>query len=96
MNLSKEVQEKINILFENNEEIRGKLLEGDTETIRQIGLESQKGMNPEDIVDAYESNDDKIMEYLYKKAKKLVELQRLYKDLCLEYSKENRSDNEGR
>ena len=89
MDFSKELQEKINVLFENNEDIRGKLLEGDTDIIRKIGLASQKGMNPEEIVDAYESNDSQTMENMYKKAKKLVELRKLYKELCLEYSKSN-------
>ena len=90
MNFSKELQEKINMLFADKDEIREKLLEGDVETIRKIGSASQKGMKPEDIVEAYESNDSETMENLYKKAKKLIELQKLYKDLCLEEC--NRSD----
>ena len=54
-------------------------------------------MNPEDIVAAYESNDSEIMKHLYEKAKKLVELQKLYKDLCFEYyNKSNKSGNEER
>ena len=94
MNISKELQEKINLLFKNNEDLREKLLVGDANAIREIGSISQKGMNPEDIVDAYESNDSETMKYLYKKAKKLVELQKLYKDLCLEYYNElNGSEN---
>ena len=97
MSFSKELQEKINMLFADKEEIREKLLAGDVDTIRKIGSASQKGMNPEDIVDAYESNDSETMENIYKKAKKLVELQKLYKDLCLEYyNKSNRSENEER
>lgn len=96
MNVSKELQERINMLFKDNEEIKEKLLACDADTIRQIGSASQKGMKPEDIIYAYESNDSEIMEYVYKKAKKLVELQKLYKDLCLEYSKANRSDNKER
>ena len=97
MNTSKELQEKINLLFINNEELRERLLVGDANAIREIGSISQKGMNPEDIVDAYESNDSETMKYLYKKAKKLVELQKLYKDLCLEYYKKSkRSRNEER
>ena len=93
MNLSKELQETINELFENNEEIKGKLLSGDVDTIRKIGSVSQKGMEPDEIVNAYESNDSEMMENVYKKAKKLVELQKLYKDLCLEYNKANRNNN---
>ena len=96
MNLSKELKEKINVIFENNEEVREKLLKGDANIIRKIGLASQKGMNPEELVDAYESNDRESMENLYNKAKKIVELQKLYRELCIEYSKSNISGNEER
>ena len=88
MNLSKEIKKTIEVLFANNEEIRGKLLEGDAETIKQIGVASQRGINPEDIIDAYESHDSKTMEYLYKKAKKQAAVKKLYIDLCKEYSKD--------
>ena len=96
MNISKELQEKINLLLKNNEELRAKLLVGDANAIKEIGSISQKGMNPEDIVDAYESNDSETMKYLYEKAKKIVELQKLYRDLCLEYSKSKKNENEER
>ena len=96
MKLSKELQETINVLFENDEEIKEKLLSGDADTIRKIGSASQTRMNPEDIVAAYESNDSEMMENVYKEAKKLVELQKLYKALCIEYSKANRSENKER
>ena len=96
MNISKELQEKINLLFKNNEELRERLLSGDANAIREIGSISQKGMNPEDIVAAYESNDSEAMKYLYEKAKKLVELQKLYKDLCLEYYNSTRDEGETR
>lgn len=95
MSLSKELQEKINILFESDDETRKKLLACDADTIRQIGSLSQKGINPEDIIYAYESNDT-AMARLYENAKKIVELKKLYKDLCLEYSKVKRNDNEER
>ena len=93
MNISKELQETINSLFKNNEEVIERLLTGDAEAIREIGSISQKGINPEDIVVAYESNDSETMKYLYGKAKKMIELQKLYKDLCLEYYK-NKEDKE--
>ena len=67
MNISKELQEKINLIFKNNEELRKRLLVGDANAIREVGSISQKCMNPEDIVDAYESNDSETMKYLYKK-----------------------------
>ena len=90
MKFSKELQEKINLLFKNNEELREKLLAGDAESIRQIGALSQKRIEPEDVVESYESNSDETKEYLYKKAKKMIELQELYRELCLEYYKENK------
>ena len=34
MNISKELQEKINLLFKNNEDLREKLLVGDANAIR--------------------------------------------------------------
>ena len=49
MNISKELQEKINLIFKNNEELRKRLLVGDANAIREVGLISQKCMNPEDI-----------------------------------------------
>lgn len=97
MSISKELQEKINMMFPDEEEIREKLLALDAGTIRNVGAASRKPMDPKDVVKAYESNDSKKMENLYKKAKELVELQKLYKDLCLEYyNKSNRSGNEER
>ena len=92
MKFSRELQEKIKVLFKNNEELREKLLSGDADSIRQIGLLSQKGVSTEDVVDAYESKDSETMEYLYKKAKKVLELQELYRELCLEYIEKKDSE----
>ena len=96
MNISKELQEKINLIFKNNEELRKRLLVGDANAIREVGSISQKCMNPEDIVDAYESNDSETMKYLYKKAQKQIETQKLYRELCLEYYKSIRDKGEER
>lgn len=52
---------------------------------REIASIFQKLINPEYVIDAYESNDSDTIEYLYKKAQKLIELQRLYRELYLEY-----------
>ena len=38
-------------------------------------------VEPEDVIEAYESNN---MDYLYNQAKKMVELQKIYKELLLE------------
>ena len=89
MNISKELQEKINILLENNEEVKKKVLEGDADTIKQIGSVSQKGINPEDIISAYESNDSEEIKKVYNKAKKQVALREVYKELCEAYSKDD-------
>ena len=87
MNISKKNQEKVNILFENNSEMKEKLYKGDAEAIREIGIISQRGINPDEIIAAYESDDPSAMDNLYQNAKRLVELQKLYKVLCLEYYK---------
>lgn len=96
MNISEELKGKINLLFKNNEVVRKKLLLGDADTIREIGMLSQKGINPVDVVDAYESNSGDTMKYLYNKAKKIVELQKLYRELCLEYYKQSKGEGEER
>lgn len=94
MKTSKEIQERINLLFKNNKELKEKLLAGDANAIREIGSISQQGINPEDVVAAYESDDSETMKYLYKKSQKLIELQKLYRDLCLEYYKSKNDDGE--
>lgn len=88
MNISNELQKKINVLLNNNEELKVKILEGDSAAISQIGVISQKGIRAEDIVDAYEKNDAETMKNLYKKAKRVLELQELYRELCQAYYKE--------
>lgn len=96
MNITKQLQEKINLLLKNNDELRERLLEGDANAISEIGAISQKGINPEDVIQAYESNDSDTMEYLYKKAQKLIELQKLYRELYLEYYNSKRNKDEER
>ena len=87
MGISKETQDKINLLFKTNSEMKEKLLRCDADAIREVGSLSQKGMNPDDIIAAYESGDPETMKYLYLQAKRLVGLQELYKELCFEYYK---------
>lgn len=96
MNISEELERKINLLFKNNKEIRDKLLSGDVDTIREIGSISQKGINPTDVIVAYESNDGVSLEALYDKARKLIELQKIYKELCLEYYNKSKGEGEER
>ena len=87
MVFSKEIQKKIKILFQNDSKTREQLLSGNVEAIRKIGSISQRGINPEDVVIAFESNDSDTMNYLYNQSKRLVELHELYQELCYEFSK---------
>lgn len=87
MILSDELQNKIKRLFAKDTATRERLLAGDAETIREIGSISQKGINPEDVVVAIESNDSETIKCLYNQSKKLIELQELYKELCYEFYK---------
>ena len=98
MILSNEVQNKIKILFENDSETREQLLLGNAEAVRKIGSISQKGINPEDIVKAFESNNQNTMNALYNESKRLVELRELYKELCYEFyqNKEHLEDTKKR
>lgn len=87
MKLSLETQEKINRLFTDNEELKNKLLAVDADAVREIGSLSQLGINPQDVVEAFEQDDVEKKDYLYNKAKKILELKDLYKELCIEHSK---------
>ena len=96
MNTSEELKTKIKLLFKNNEEVRDKLLAGDANTIKEIGSISQKGIDPADVVVAYNSNDSEAMKALYDKAQKLIELQKIYRELCLEYYNKAKEEDEVR
>lgn len=92
MIFSNEIQNKIKILFKNDSEIREQLLLGNADAVRKVGSISQKGINPEDVVMVFESNDPDNMKYLYNQCKRLVELHELYQELCYEFYK-NMVDN---
>ena len=94
MSISKETQERINFLFKTNSKMIEKLYKCDAEAIRKIGILSQRGINPDDVIVAYESSDPATMKYLYQQAKRLVELQKLYKELCLEYYNQTKDTKE--
>ena len=91
MIISKENQERINFLFKTNPEMIEKLYKCDEQAIREIGSISQKGINPNDVISSYESNDPSAMKNLYQQAKRLVGLQELYKELCFEYYKKTKT-----
>lgn len=79
MKISDELKEKIEETFSNNEKIKNKLLSGDGDTIRDIGVIAHRGINPEEIIEKF---DDDNAEYIYQKAKKMIEMQKIYKELC--------------
>lgn len=81
-----ELKERIEINLKAYSDLKNKLLSGDANTIRQIGMMSQKGINPKDVIEAYESNN---MEYLYNQAKKMVEFKKIYEELCELYALHN-------
>ena len=83
MSFSEQLQQKIMNLFNDDEVYRDKLLVGDAEAIRD--LLRQTTIGPEDVVAAFESNDTNVMNNLYHRCKRLVEVQTLYTQMCLEY-----------
>ena len=91
MSISKETQERINLIFKTTPEMIEKLYKCDAEAIREIGSLSQRGINPNDVIVAYESGDPSTMNYLYQQAKRLVGLQELYKELCFEYLRKQKT-----
>ena len=94
MSISNENQGRINQYFKTDPEMIEKLYQCDADAIRKVGSISQRGINPDDVIVAYESGNPSTMNYLYQQAKKLVELQELYKDLCFEYYKKTKNEPE--
>ena len=89
MVFSTKMQEKINALFAADDVMREKLLAGDDDAIREIACISQKGIKAEDIVVAFESDNRDAITEIYNNAKKMIELQKLYRELCLEFYKKS-------
>ena len=87
MTFSTETKAKINELFNENEEMKARLLSGDSDAIREVGTLSQMRIAPEDIVSSFDSNDKEAMQNLYNKAKTMLSLRELYKTMCEEYSR---------
>lgn len=79
MNISKKFEEKINTLFKDDEVMKNDLLNGDEEAIRKMGVLSQRGISAKDVVYYYEHDD---IDNLYEKAKLLIEIEKLYLELC--------------
>lgn len=89
MVFSTKIQEKINVLFSDDDAMREKLLVGNDDAIREIAYISQKGIKAEDIVVAFESDNRDAITEIYNNAKKMIELQKLYRELCLEFYKKS-------
>ena len=87
MILTPETQEKIKELFKDKPEMKARLLNVDADAIREVGMLAQMWINPEEVVDSFDSNDKEAMQNLYSKAKTMVGLRDLYKVMCEEYSK---------
>lgn len=87
MIFSTETQAKINELFSENEEMKARLLSGDSDAIREVGTLSQMRIAPEDVVSSFDSNDEEAIQNLYNKAKTMLSLRELYKVMCEEYSR---------
>lgn len=84
MKVSKKTEERIESVVK-DEELKINLLSLNADSIRKLPQFYE--LNPEDVIKAYESNDSEEMKKLYDKAILIVELRKLYKELCLEYAK---------
>ena len=89
MQVSEELKQKVEKYYKNNIELKNKLLSGDAEAIRQMGIWAQKGISPEDVVEVYETDN---IDYLYRQAKKKMELREVYNELCKAYALHSSSE----
>lgn len=93
MKISDRLKEKIEKVLYDNEKMKNSLLSGDVEMIKQIGIISQKGFDPKEIVESFENDST---ENLYNKAKQRIELQEIFKEilneLYIERAKERLKD----
>lgn len=78
-------QNKIKILFKNDKVMMERLLAWDANAVRELGCLSQRGIEPENVVEAINSGNIETLNYLKKQAEKMIEYKRLYKRLCLEF-----------
>ena len=74
-----DLQEKINMLFEDDEDMKNRLLNGDEDAIQNLVIMTRTNIDPLDIISAYESKEFKP---LYEKAKKIVQIKQLYIEMC--------------
>lgn len=84
--ISDELKKKIEVNFKDANNFRVKLLSGDVDAIHKLAIISHQRIKPEDIIEAYESDN---MDMLYSHAKKMVHMQEIYKELCDAYDISN-------
>jgi len=89
MEIPDEIKERIESTLKNDQTLRDRLLAGDEQAVKEIGITSQRGIPAKDIVSAFEMGNQ---EYIYRKAKHLKELERIYRILCGEKEKEPDDD----
>ena len=53
------------------------------EILLEIWYNSKRGIDPEEIIEKFDDNNS---EYIYQKAKKMLEMQKIYKELCDYYT----------
>lgn len=83
MTISAELKEKIESYL-SDDELKKELLKGNPDAIRKLGNMSGQKIDPIDVIECYENDT---ADYLYKFAKRLLNLQELYEELCEEYEK---------
>ena len=83
------IEDKLDILFSDKPEFKERILKGDSEAISMIGHISQAKISPHDIVDAYEKGE---VEGIYKRAKMMIEMEDIYKELTIAYYKNSSRD----
>lgn len=88
--ISNELREKIEKIFKADGKLIKGLLSIDPDSIQKVAIMGQRKIDPKDVVDAYENGG---LEYLYKKAQKLIEMQQIYEKLCEIYFEKNLKDN---
>lgn len=91
MMITDEMKQKLD-LYLNDKDLKDKLssdnIEKNKNAIQCIGLIAQESVDPLDVIKSYENNT---MDSLYEYAKRLVELNKIYKQLCddvYDYGKE--------
>ena len=78
MEWSVQTNKKIRALFKNDKELMQKLLEYNSDAIREIGTYSNTGFTSEEIVNAYKSGK---IDKLYKEAERKTQIRVLYYEL---------------